>query len=364
MNASKGRAVPFLGLAVAFLLGYFGPCQGSPAWQRSESGNPPYVEGKGKAAPLERIRLGARLFEDVRLSRDSSISCATCHMPSYAFAEPRPVSHGIGERARKRNTPTLINVAVFRSSFDWDGRAESLEEQLRGVFTVSGDMGLDLPEAVRRIAQDASYRRWFRRAYGRLPDAQSVLSALVEFLRSLVVTGSRFDRFYLGGDSTALSESEISGWRLFRSAKAGCAGCHVPLPDPGGSGVIVFTDNRFHNLGVGYKDGRMEDVGRYGVTRRPRDWGAFVTPSLNSVALTAPYMHDGSLETLEDVVEFYARGGIRNPNIDDVIAERKFSDQEKADLVAFLRALTVEWLSDSAEVRRRLLTFAPDSLGR
>ncbi|MFQ5704850.1 MAG: cytochrome-c peroxidase, partial [Gemmatimonadales bacterium] len=187
------------------------------------------------------------------------------------------------------------------------------------------------------------------------PDVDALLDALAAFQRSLVVAESRFDRFYLGGDSTALSESERRGWRLFRSARSGCGGCHVPLPDPGGSGIIVFRDVRFHNLGVGYENGRMEDVGRYGVTRQALDWGAFVTASLNNVALTAPYMHDGSLATLEDVVEFYAQGGIRNPNIDDVIVRREFTEQDRADLVAFLRALTTDWLADSVAVRRRLL---------
>jgi cytochrome c peroxidase len=185
---------------------------------------------------LDRIALGARLFEDLRLSRDSTISCATCHMPSHAFAEPRAVSHGIGQRARKRNTPSLINVTMFRSSFDWDGRATTLQDQLDGVFSITGDMGIDIGEAVARVRADTSYEQEFRRAYGRPPDVDAFKSALVIFQKSLVVSGSRFDRFYLGGDSTALSESEKRGWRLFRSNKAGCAGCHIPLPDPGGLG--------------------------------------------------------------------------------------------------------------------------------
>ncbi len=305
----------------------------------------------------ERIALGARLFEDVGLSRDSSMSCATCHMPSHAFTEPRAVSHGIGGRARKRNTPSLINVGVFRSSFDWDGRVATLEDQLRGVFAVTGDMGIDLGEAVARVREDSSYDMAFRRAYGRPPDVGGLLDALAEFQRSLVVAESRFNRFYLGGDSTALSESEIRGWRLFRSNKAGCAGCHGPLPDPGGANMLVFSEAGFHNLGVGYEDGRMEDVGRYAVTRLPSDWGAFQTPSLHNVALTPPYMHDGSLATLEDVVEFYAQGGIRNPNIDAVMVERELTEQDRADLVAFLRALTTEWLADSLAVRERFLRF-------
>lgn len=260
------------------------------------------------------------------------------------------MSHGIGSRARKRNTPSLINVGVFRNDFDWDGRASTLEDQLRGVFSPLGDMGIDLAEAVARLRDDPSYKGAFQRAFKRHADVDGLVSALSAFQRSLILGESRFDRFYLGSDSSALSESEKRGWTLFRSGRSGCAGCHVPAPDPGGSGLIVFRDNRFHNLGVGYNDGQMMDLGRFSVTRRSNDWGSFVIPSLRNVSLTAPYMHDGSLATLQEVVEFYSRGGVVNPNLDPVMRPRDFSEMEKADLVAFLEALTTDWLRDSVAV--------------
>jgi cytochrome c peroxidase len=304
-------------------------------------------------APSIEISLGARLFQDPRLSRDSTISCATCHVPSYAFAEPRALSHGIGLRARKRNAPSLIDVGVFRTGFDWDGRAAALSDQLRGVFAEDGDMGIDLGTALARIQDDSAYLAHFRRAYSRAPDIDGLLSALVAFQGTLTARGSRFERYYLGGDSAAMTSAEVDGWRIFRTA--GCGGCHVPLPDPGGSGVLVFSDDRYHNLGVGYENGRMGDVGRYLVTHQPSDWGAFRTPSLSNVGVTGPYMHDGSLVTLEDVIAFYAKGGTANPNLDPVMAALSFSEVERAHLVAFLRALTVDWVADSASVAVRLL---------
>lgn len=320
-------------------------------------------DGEGaKAAPYtdqEQAALGRQLFGDARLSRDSTLSCATCHQPTRAFTEPRPVSHGLGARARKRNTPTLINILLGAQSLDWDGRASDLAEQLQGVFSVDGDMGMDLGEAVRRVRDDSCYRTVFRRAYGREPDAVSLVTSFESFLKSLVVADSRFDRFYLGGQATALDEQERLGWELFRTARAGCAGCHVPVPDPV-SGVVLFVDSRFHNLGIGYELGWTADVGRYSVTQRQRDWGAFRTPTLRNVSLTAPYMHDGSIATLEEVIDLYNQGGRENPHLDEVIrGPRHLSRAEAATLVAFLKALTAEWLPDSAEVSRRLLMPRP-----
>ena len=351
-TASVGSAVAVVGVVIV-----------SCAAPNPRRSTPPRVESSAQRRPsfqpdsLKQIQLGRRLFSDPALSRDSSTSCATCHSPFRAFTEPRAVSHGVGLRARVRNAPSLLDVALHHPPFDWDGRAESLDQQLRGIFTLGGDMDIGLQEVVKRVAQQSSYTAAFRDVYGRPPDVEGFIRALVGFEESLIDGESRFDRYYLRGDSTAFSASEKRGWRLFRSVKAGCAGCHVPLPEPK-LGVILFQDYRFHNLGVGYRRRRMGDVGRFAVTSRPADWGAFRTPSLRNVALTAPYMHDGSVPTLEDVVAFYTHGGVRNPNRDPVIVKRALTRRDRADLVAFLRTLSVEWLVDSAAVGEKLLREA------
>lgn len=302
---------------------------------------------KGRAATVSlseaaAIELGARLFTDTVLSQDSSISCATCHKPERAFTESLTVSHGIGNRARKRNTPTLLDVSVGLRSFDWDGRARDLREQLVGVFSRDGDMGIDAVEAVGRISSDDCYASLFNRAFGAKASVASFFQALVEFQESLISGQSRFDRFYLAGDSGALSQQEQEGWDLFRSPRTGCSGCHSTLPDPE-SGKIVFSSENFRNLGIGFDPGGFDDVGRFGVTRNPKDWGAFRVPALRNVSITGPYMHDGSIQTLEAVVELYSLGGISNPNLDPVAGSRRaFSSKERDAIVAFLRALTSE----------------------
>lgn len=284
-----------------------------------------------------RIELGARLFVDSTLSVDSTMSCATCHIPSRAFTESLAVSKGIGPLARRRNTPTLINLVLSPDHFDWDGRASTLSEQLLGVFSRKGDMGIDLPDVIHRLQVSLRHDSAFRRVFNRPADSVALLSALTAFQESLIERDSRFSRYYLGGDSTMLSISERRGFQVFRTV--GCAGCHPPLPDPRRPGVIMFSDTRFHNLGVGYISGRMKDLGRYEVTSRPEDWGSFKTPSLHNVSRTAPYMHDGSLQTLEAVVDFYDRGGIRNPNLDPVMVRRHLTPEQRKDLVAFLGSL-------------------------
>ena len=195
---------------------------------------------------------------------------------------------------------------------------------------------------VERLSGDGHYVAAFRRAFGRNVDVHGFRAALVAFQKSLLVADSRFDRYRSGRDTNALTESEKHGFAIFR--KAGCGGCHVPTPHNADS-ITLFTDGRFHNLGVGYANGRMSDVGRYLVTRQPADWGAFRTPSLRNVAATAPYMHDGSIATLEEVVAFYDRGGNKNPQLDEIVSPLHLTEQDKADLVGFLRTLTSHTLT-------------------
>lgn len=293
-------------------------------------------------ATRRRVDAGRSLFFSAALSIDSSVSCASCHRPDHAFADPRSISLGVGIRARRRNAPTLHDVELYRSTFDWDGKARTLRAQLSHVFSRDGDMGWGLREAVARVRSDAPLREASVSAYDGHPTVENVVDALILFQRSLDGGLSRFDRYYLLSDSVALSARERRGWELFRGSTAGCAGCHVPLPEPRGRQVLVLRDNRFHNLGVGYSAGVFHDLGHEEVSLKSADRGAFATPSLRHVAATAPYMHDGSLASLDEVVRFYERGGIANPQKDVTLRPFVLSDVERRDLVAFLCTLTGE----------------------
>lgn len=260
----------------------------------------------------EKIALGRKLFFDTSLSADRSTSCATCHQPDHAFADNRTVARGIHGAMGTRNTPSLTNVA-YGQFFFWDGRAESLETQVLGPITNPVEMGLSRDELERRTGMGS----------------MDVAAALATYVRTIQSHGSRVDWFQ-AGQTDMLTADERAGIDLFRG-RAGCAVCH---------GGPDFTDGRFHNTGVGWSNGKFADLGRYVVTNDDRDFGAFKTPSLRDVALSAPYMHDGSLATLEDVVRFYSDGGHRNPNQDPRMRAPHFTPDESRALVAFLRALT------------------------
>lgn len=256
----------------------------------------------------EKIKLGRSLFFDKRLSRDGSMSCSSCHDPKLGFGDTRKLATGVGGRAGKRRSPRIVN-RVYGSSFFWDGRAATLEAQVVQPISDPNEMDLPLDEAAKRVGVDAANLR----------------NALASYVRSILSGNSPYDK-YLQGERTALTDQQRLGLRLF-SGKAGCVSCHVG-PN--------LTDERFHNTGIG----QPGEDGRFAVTKMPADRGAFKTPSLREVALTPPFMHDGSLATLEEVIDFYDKGGARNEHLDPEMRELRLTAEEKAALVAFLRALS------------------------
>ena len=276
----------------------------------------------------EKIALGRRLFFDERLSRDGRTSCATCHQPAHGFTDGRQLARGVFGRDGRRNTPTILNRAYGQSAF-WDGRAATLEDQVRTAVSGDRDLGLTMGEAVQRVSADGAYTRAFRSAFGGPVTDAGIAQAVATFVRSRLSGNSAFDRF-LTGDARALDTEERRGLELF-NGRARCARCHAgPL----------LSDESFHNTGVAWVDGRILDPGRAAVTGRDADRGAFKTPTLREVARTAPYMHDGSLARLSDVIEFYDRGGRANPNLDPEIRPLRLTAGERAALLAFLRSLT------------------------
>lgn len=259
----------------------------------------------------ERIDRGRELFFDTRLSRDRTIACASCHDPERAFSDGRPVAIGVFNRVGRRSAPALVNRGYGRSFF-WDGRAATLEDQVLQPIQDPNEMDMTLPEVSARVG---------------IP-IEEVSRSLASFVRSLLSGDSPFDRF-INGDRSALTTEQQSGLQLFRG-KANCTACHVGP---------TFSDERFHNTGVAWRSGRLLDEGRSAVTGRVDDRGAFKTPTLREVARTAPYMHDGSVLTLSDVVEFYDKGGSTNAGLDPELRPLHLTAVEKDAIVSFLHAL-------------------------
>jgi cytochrome c peroxidase len=254
----------------------------------------------------EKLELGRRLFHDRRLSRDRSISCASCHDPNRAFSDGRTVAVGVFGRKSRRNVPAIINRGYGRAFF-WDGHVDSLEEQVVQPILNPREMDLTLEEASERV--------------GLTP--KEIAGALATYVRSILSGNSRYDRF-IYGDRDALSEDEQLGLKVFRG-KGNCILCHVG-PN--------LSDEKLHNTGVAWQNGRLLDPGA--------GHGEFKTPTLREVPRTDPYMHDGSLKSLEEVVEFYDRGGNQNPHLDPELRPLKLTAEEKKALVAFLHSLTGE----------------------
>jgi cytochrome c peroxidase len=278
----------------------------------------------------EKVELGKLLYFDKRLSADGSVSCATCHHPKHGFSDGAPVSTGIKGQKGGRNSPTIINRAYTLAQF-WDGRAATLEEQAKGPMANPIEMGNTHEAIVSRLRTVPGYRARFKQVFGTEEfDINHVAKAIATFERTVLSGNSAFDR-YKAGDKKAITPEQVTGMDVF-FGKAKCANCHEG---------INFTTNAFHNIGVG-TDKPEPDEGRYVVTKNPADWGAFKTPTLREIAHTAPYMHDGRFMTLEEVVDFYDKGGISNKNLDEQIKPLKLTAAEKKALVSFLRALSGE----------------------
>lgn len=275
-----------------------------------------------------KAALGRMLYFDPRLSADDTISCASCHDPKRAFADGAPTSSGVRGQRGTRSAPTIFNRAYSLAQF-WDGRAGSLEEQAKGPMANSIEMGNTHDAVVARIQLIAGYRPLFDQAFGPgAPiDLEHVTKAIATFERTVLSGDSAFDR-YAAGNRKALSAAQVRGLKVFRD-KAKCDKCHEGMN---------FTTNEYHNLGIG-TDKPEPDPGRFAFTKDPRDWGAFKTPTLRDVSRTAPYMHDGSLKTLEEVVDFYDKGGIPNKNLDTEMKKLNLTAADKRDLVEFLKAL-------------------------
>jgi len=276
----------------------------------------------------DKIELGKMLFFDSRLSGDNKISCSTCHDPSKGFADGQARAIGFGGKELGRHSPTVLNAAYNTAQF-WDGRSPSLEDQATKPIEATGEMNLPRQVMASRLVSLPEYKKRFREIFGEDPTLETVGKAIAAFERTIIAPDAPFDR-YARGDKQALNPQEKRGLILFMS-KAACTQCHNG-PN--------FTDNKFHVLGVPQKGPLAEDTGRYEVTKDEKDKGAFKTPSLRNIALTAPYTHDGAFETLDEVVEFYNQGGGSVPNKSPKLLKLHLTKQEKSDLVAFLKTLT------------------------
>jgi len=286
----------------------------------------PSALGVNAPAP-DIVELGRALFFDPLLSVTRDISCSSCHRPDHGFASPDALSLGVHGQRTLRNAPTLYNRALG-TSFMWDGSASTLEEQVLQPIVNEREMGMTLGAAVERLREERDYAARFEATFARAPGEETLAEALSAYIRTLLYADSPLDHFRDGAHA-ALTPAERGGMWFFES-RGGCWRCH--------SGPN-FTDEDFHNTGVGVVDGEPRE-GRFAVTGSEDDRGRFKTPTLRGLVETAPYMHDGSLATLEDVVAFYRQGGHANANLDDAIVPLEMTDADARNLAAFLRALS------------------------
>jgi cytochrome c peroxidase len=288
------------------------------------TGLPAVVHPKDNPSTPEKIALGMQLYFDGRLSRDNKVSCASCHDPAKGYSNGEQFATGVEGKKGGRNSPTVINSAYNHFHF-WDGRAATLEEQALGPVQNPIEMNMTLPEVVEKLKAIPGYRDQFQKVFGTEVTAEGIAKAIAAYERTLLCGDAPYDKFK-AGDTKALSESAQRGMTLF-FGRASCSSCHTG-PN--------FTDNSFHNVGIGM-NAKEPDVGREKLSKIEGDRGSFKTPTLRDIAKSGPYMHDGSIKTLEEVVEHYTKGGVANSYLDEGIFPLKLTDQEKADLVTFLK---------------------------
>jgi cytochrome c peroxidase len=282
--------------------------------------------------PITEVELGKKLFFDTDLSFDRSISCASCHKPQFAFADSLDFSIGVGGKRGKRNAPTVMNISNGGLYF-YDGRGKDLEDQVHFPIEDPNEMNISYDEVISRLSKNSTYISWFNKVYKQKPNRLNVAKAIASYERSLETSNTPFDR-YMNEQKNGMNESAIRGREIFMSDKAKCFDCHFS-PD--------FTGDEFKNIGL-YNGKDWNDAGRFQVTNDSNDLGKFKVPGLRNIAVTAPYMHNGKMKTLREVIDFYSNPAlvVNNAiNIDSSLTKPiNFTEAEKIDLENFLNALT------------------------
>jgi|TARA_B110000977_G_scaffold124036_1_gene159004 cytochrome c peroxidase len=358
--------------------------------QKSPLGLPAIHHPKDNQPSVKKIALGRKLFMDRRLSHNNTISCAMCHVPEQGFTSNElETAVGIEGRSHRRNSPTIFNVGYYKFLFH-DGRELTLEDQIVGPLLAFNEMGNpSVGHVLEKIKNFDDYTGLFEDVYEGGVTLERMSQAIAAYERTFASGNSRFDQWHYGGDKTALTKEERAGFEIF-NGKSGCVACHTI-----NSKTALFTDQSFHNTGIGWarnntvmkkeyksdtfpvqlapgvivqvkhdlletsSEKPQNDVGRFEITENPKDSWKYKTPSLRNLAVSAPYMHDGSLSTLEDVVEFYNNGGDDNPSKDVLLKPLALTKQEKSNLVAFLKTITGDNVKQ-LEKEAREAFFVPD----
>lgn len=331
-------------LLITFIIAIAAACSSNTTTTETASGFKPVVEPLPAQLstyepmtipadnPLtqEKVALGRQLFFDERLSVDGSKSCYSCHVCEKGLTDGLPKAIGPGNKQLPRHSPTLWNIG-YHKEYYWDGRSPSLEKQAMAAWT-GGNMGVGdkAGEVVARINALQGYREQFQKVFQSDATAENIMQAIASFERTIIAGDTAWDR-WRAGDNSAISASAYRGWNIFQTIK--CTNCH--------DGVL-FTDQQYHNIGIGM-DAATPDVGRFTVTKKPEDTGAFKTPTLRDVARSAPYFHDGSAKTLEEAVDIMLAGGKPNQYLDKKnLQPQKVLPEQREDLLNFLRSLNVD----------------------